>query len=309
MGRWRPNVDRDEFGNEWTYLVAPWQTQRRNQAHYAVECKFCGSADVVRYGTYKGNQRYWCKTCERKFADNNALPGMRVPPDQVGAALSMFYGGTSIGDIRRHSDQVYGLLPSKSTIYRWIVKYTKAAVATMSEFSARTGDVWVADETVLKIGGKNLWFWDVIDDTTRFLIASRITTSRFTKDAEALFSKAHDRAARNPTIILTDKLRAYIDGVERVFGADVAHIQSRGFRLQPNTNLIERFHGTLKARTKVMRGMANRETAKLIMDGWLVHYNHFRPHESLKEKTPGQAAGIRAPFKNWAEVVELSGSS
>jgi transposase-like protein len=161
----------------------------------------------------------------------------------------------------------------------------------------------------LKIGGANLWFWDVIDDKTRFLVASRITTTRLTRDAEALFNKARDRAVRNPKIILTDKLRSYIGGIEQVFGADVAHVQSRGFRLQPNTNLIERFHGTLKARTKVMRGMANRETARLITDGWLVHYNFFRPHESLKGSTPGAVAGIRAPFKNWAEVVGMGGDS
>jgi transposase-like protein len=282
MGKWRPNVDRDTFGRGSVYLISRSQAQRLTQAHWAVDCKYCGGPNVVKFGTYRGNQRYWCKDCERKFADNNALPGMRVPPDQVGAALSMFYGGTSIGDIRRHSNQVYGLLPSKSTVYRWIVRYTRAAVAIMSEFSARTGDVWVADETILKIGGSNLWFWDVIDDSSRMLIASRITTSRFTRDTEALFNKAQERVTRTPKVILTDKLRAYIGSIEEVFGADVAHIQSRGFRLQPNTNLIERFHGTLKARTKVMRGMANRETAKLVTDGWLVHYNFMRPHESLK---------------------------
>ena len=52
-----------------------------------------------------------------------------------------------------------------------------------------------------------------------------------------------------------------------MYGADVCHIQSRGFTKSLNTNLIERFHGTLKARTKVMRGMGNRETAQLVMDG------------------------------------------
>lgn len=85
-------------------MISRSQAQRRNQADWSVDCKYFSGANVVKFGTYKGNQRYWCKDCERKFADNNALPGMRVPPDQVGAALSMFYGGASIGDIRRHSD-------------------------------------------------------------------------------------------------------------------------------------------------------------------------------------------------------------
>lgn len=33
-------------------------------------CKYCGSPNVVKFGTFEGVQRYWCKNCERKFADN-----------------------------------------------------------------------------------------------------------------------------------------------------------------------------------------------------------------------------------------------
>lgn len=32
-----------------------------------VICKHCGSDEVVKYGTYKGAQRYWCKVCENKY--------------------------------------------------------------------------------------------------------------------------------------------------------------------------------------------------------------------------------------------------
>ncbi len=77
--------------------------------------------------------------------------------------------------------------------------------------------------------------------------------------------------------------------------------------VQPNTNLIERFHGTLKARIKVMRGLKKPETALEILDGWLVHYNFFRPHESLGDTTPAEKAGIKFPFKNWLDVVIQSG--
>jgi len=40
------------------------------------------------------------------------------------------------------------------------------------------------------------------------------------------------------------------------------------------------------------------------MDGWLVHYNYFRPHMSLRDRTPASVAGIRFPFRNWKDVVE-----
>ena len=270
-----------------------------------VKCKHCGqSAHVVAYGTYRGMQRYWCKKCRRKFADNDALPGMRTPTGQISSALSMFYEGMSLSGIKRHLRQTHNSYPSDSTIYGWIVRFTKKAVTASRDYRARTGGMWVADETVLKIGGENVWLWDIIDNDTRFLLASHFSTGRTTRDAETLMLRAARHATELPETIITDKLAAYLDGIERAFGADTEHIQSKGFRIQPNTNLIERMHGTIKGRTKVMRGMQNRETAKLIVEGWLVHYNFFRPHEALGGRTPAQAAGISFPFRNWAEVVE-----
>jgi len=69
-------------------------------------------------------------------------------------------------------------------------------------------------------------------------------------------------------------------------------------------SLLERFHSTIKSRTKVMRGLHTLESARLFMDGWLVHYNFFRPHMSLRDSTPAQVAGIRFPFRNWKDITE-----
>jgi hypothetical protein len=80
--------------------------------------------------------------------------------------------------------------------------------------------------------------------------------------------------------------------------------QGSPFDVECNTNLIERFHGTIKSRTKVMRGLHTVESARLFMDGWLVHYNFFRPHMSLKDRTPASVAGIRFPFRNWKDIIE-----
>ncbi len=269
-----------------------------------IRCKYCGEiAHVVRFGHYKGIQRYYCRKCQRKFTALDSVVGMRTPSIQVASALSQFYEGMSLSGIRRNLQQTYGNYPSDSTVYAWIVRFTKKAVSQAQHYKAQTGDVWIADETVLRINGENIWLWDVIDDTSRFLLATHISTVRTTRDAQSLMLKALSHTNHSPQIIITDKLRAYLDGIERVFGADAKHIQSRGFRIEPNTNLIERFHGTLKDRTKVMRGMQNRETAKLITDGWLVHYNFFRPHEALGGKSPAQAAGISFSYRNWADVV------
>ena len=115
--------------------------------------------------------------------------------------------------------------------------------------------------------------------------------------------KALDRADKTPRIVYTDKLAAYLDGIELTFGSDTKHKQGSPFDIGNSNNLIERFHGTIKARTKVMRGMRNKETARLIMDGWLIYYNFFRPHEVLKNRTPAQVAKADFPYKSWRDVV------
>lgn len=267
------------------------------------KCKYCGSKNIVKYGKLNGVQRYWCKDCKRKFADNDALPGMRTPVEQVSSAVHMYYEGMSLQAIRRHLQQEHNSPISDSNIYEWVVRFTKEAIAKAKGHRPKAGGDWVADETVLKIEGGKLWFWDIIDAKTRFLLASHMSRTRTTKDARRLMEKAAGRAGKTPKRVITDKLAAYLDGIELAFGADRKHVQSKPFTVDNSTNLIERFHGTLKARTKVMRGLKRRESAELFAAGWLIHYNFMRPHEGLNGKTPAEAAGIKASFSNWRHIV------
>lgn len=266
-------------------------------------CKHCGSKAIVRYGqSPDGTQYWWCKVCERKFADNDALPRMRTPVDQIGHALLAFYDGASLTQIRRQFEQQYDNSPSDPAIYGWITRFTQVVIDKTKNLKPNVGDTWVADETVLNIDGRNIWFWDVMDSKTRFLLASHMSGTRDSNDAEILMREAAKRAGKSPKVVITDKLLAYTDGIERAFGADSKHVQSKGFKVQPNTNLIERLHGSIKDRTKVMRGLKSIPTAYLFMDGWATHYNYFREHSALG-KTPAEAAGVKSPFKNWLDVA------
>jgi hypothetical protein len=72
-----------------------------------------------------------------------------------------------------------------------------------------------------------------------------------------------------------------------------------------STSKIERFHGTLKDRTKVIRAFRDLDTLIQFTDGWLVFYNYFRPHTSLDGKTPAEKAGIEYGVKNWADLAHV----
>ncbi|MDP2949852.1 MAG: IS6 family transposase [Chloroflexota bacterium] len=267
-----------------------------------VRCKGCGGRNLVRFGKYKGTQKYRCKDCKTVFIGTEAPRGMRLPAQVIADGLSMFYEGLSLSAIRRQLKQAYDIYPSDSSVYGWIVHYTRVAIQAGKDIQPKVGNRWSADEAVLKVGGTKLWFWDVLDYKTRYLLASHLTVSRYTRDAQTVMQRARDRAGKSPRTIITDGLKAYIDGIERVFGADSKHLRG-GIRLEVNNNMVERFHGTLRQREKVMRGLKSADSARLFLDGWLVYYNHFRPHESLGDMTPGEAAKAGFRFKNWAEVV------
>ncbi|MFC1870406.1 IS6 family transposase [Chloroflexota bacterium] len=271
-----------------------------------MRCKYCDLPNVVKYGTHEGVQRYWCKECKRKFVANDALAKMHTPKKVIASALGMYYGGMPLDSIQRQLEQDYGIRMSESGIYYWIVRFSRDAIEKARAFKPKVGDTWIADETMLDVGGRKLWFWDIIDADTRYLLASRLSDTRTTKDAALLMDMARDRAGKEPKRIITDKLRSYLDGIELVFGANTKHVQGSPFETDDtSTSLIERFHGTLKDRTDVVRGFANMDTARLLTDGWLVFYNFMKEHTTLNDIPPAQKMG-EVPFKNWVDIVETA---
>ena len=266
-----------------------------------IKCPYCETEGVVKFGTYKGTQRYWCKVCQRKFKADDTLFHMKTPANHVSSALNMYYEGMSIKAIRRNLQQEHGNMPSTATIYEWIQKYTQYATDSIKDYKPKNiGNTWIADETVLEIDGNNVWLFDIIDDKTRFILATRITRSRTTQDAQMLIDRAIKTARKEPKKVITDSLAAYLDVR---YGKDAEHIQGKPFAVENNTQMIERWHSTLKTRTKVMRGLKNFETAHDFVNGWLVHYNYLRPHTALDDKTPAEVAGINYPYENWADII------
>ena len=232
-----------------------------------VNCKYCQSEKVIKYGSYKGVQRYYCKDCKLKFAGIDTIPKMQYPTSQVADVLNMYYEGMSLQEIRHNLIQQHNSYISDVTALNWVNRFSKPAIIEAGKYKPDVGRVWVADETMIELDGKNVWFWDIIDTKTRFLIASHMSYTRTTRDAENLMKQAYNRTGKIPRVIYTDKLRAYLDGIELTFGADTTHKQGSPFDIENKANIVERFHRTNKSRTKVMRGLHTIESARLFMDG------------------------------------------
>ena len=50
----------------------------------SIICKYCGAANVIKFGTFNGIQRYWCKDCRRKFVAGT-LPKMKTDTKIISA--------------------------------------------------------------------------------------------------------------------------------------------------------------------------------------------------------------------------------
>jgi putative transposase len=280
------------------------QTESRN----LVTCKHCQSTKTRKYGFVDGVQTYFCNDCRRKFKVDDRLFKMKTPHYQVSSALDDYFKGDSINEIRDHISTRYEVPPpSSKTVYGWITKYTKEAVEQYKDCRPQIGDTYVGDETVLKVAGKKYWCIVIIDKDTRFLLGTKLSINRSGADIGNLLKRINDTVGKPPKKILTDGWGGYREGIEMVYGADSKHIVTEPFSGEPdNTEIVERWNGTLKDRTKSLRGLKSVETANKFLEGFVSWYNFMRPHESLSGQTPAEQAKIQYDSKCWADIVRTS---
>jgi putative transposase len=284
--------------------------EQQNQQNNKLVCKYCQSKNIIKFGTYKGNQRYFCNDCKRKFTPLDTLPKMKTPINQIASAIGMYFDGLSLNDVRRQIKWIYKNDISDFAVYNWVDRFTKDSFKITQSYQPKVGYVWAADETVVDIGGQKYWLFDVIDIKTRFLLASRLAEKRMVEDVQKVMKEAYKRCGIVPKVIMTDSLNAYEQGIKNVFGNKAKQLKVGKFVARPNNNIIERMHGTIKERTKIMRGLKDKKSAEIILDGFFINYNFFRPHGTLsangKDITPAQKAGIKFPFESWELLIKNS---
>lgn len=161
---------------------------------------------------------------------------------------------------------------------------------------------------MLSCEGQGIWFWELIDEDTKFLVASHVSGTRSLEDTIAIFQKGFDQSKVRPRAVFVDGSHVYNRAFNKVFytlrkDTRPELVQRVGIRARETNNIVERMHGTVKDRTRVMRGLKSFESTKSILEGFTIHYNYVRPHQSLNGKTPAQAARAPAP-STWKGLIE-----
>lgn len=276
-----------------------------------VRCKFCDSESVVKKGFVLGKQFYECKSCNHRFVDNGSFAGMRTKSNVIASGISLYYDGCSLRKCQKQIAEIWGVKVSQVTVLNWIRKYSGFVEKFVETLTPQLSGKYHHDETVVKIRGHDKWFWEMIDEDTRFLVASHLSDTRTFEDTVIQFRKSMEIGKARPQAIFVDGSQVYNSAFNRVFYSrykvnKVELVQRVGIRARETNNVVERLHGNLKDRLRPMRGLKEKESSRQLLKGYVVNYNFVKPHSKLKGKTPAQVAGLDSNLNNWFSLIKTA---
>lgn len=289
--------------------IVPKSREELIQLSQELTCK-CGSNEVIKDGIRKNKsgtiQRFECKSCGYRWSDNLGFEYSKVNPKAITVSLDLYFKGVSLRKIREHLKLFYGMTVSPSTVLGWIRKFEKVVTPFVDSLTPKDlSGVYHVDEMMVHVRkeengkGHYQWLWNMMDNTTRFWISSKVSQRREVSDAIAVFQDAK-RKTPTPLAIVHDGLQSYNDAYNAEYytkkGKRVVNVRSVSVRHKGLNQKVERLNGVFRDREKVMRGMDHRESAQKTIDAFRIHYNFIREHSSIK-KTPAEQAGIRLDLR------------
>jgi transposase InsO family protein len=209
--------------------------------------------------------------------------------------------------IAYHLHQRHGAAPAPATIWRILSRRgfvtpqpQKRPKSSSVRFQAEMpNERWQADVTHWKLADGEVEILNLLDDHSRFLVASHARTVTKATDVVASF---HQAAAVHgfPTSLLTDNGaiftaaprggRCAIELALDALGITARH--SRAYHPQ-TCGKVERFHQTLKRWLTNQPKVATVAELQAQLDRFADYYNTQRPHRALGRRTPAAAYAAR----------------
>jgi transposase InsO family protein len=210
--------------------------------------------------------------------------------------------------IAYHLSRRHGMAPAVSTIWRILSRRgfvtsqpQKRPRSSFVRFQAdQPNERWQADITHWRLGrGLEVEILNVIDDHSRFLVASHVRTITKAADVVASFHRA--AAAHGfPASMLTDNgavFTAAPRGGRCAIELETAALGIRYVHSSPyhpqTCGKVERFHQTLKRWLAKQEPAANLVELQRELDHFGAYYNDVRPHRAIGRRTPAEAFAAR----------------
>ena len=270
----------------------------------------CGSLNVIKIGIRHNKsgdiQRFKCKACNHKWSDNLGFANNKVNSKIITVAIDLYFKGVSLRKVKEHLNLFYGIDVSPSSVLYWIRKFGEVVAPYVDQFQPQLSGVYHVDEMMIHVRkettqkGHYSWLWNMMDNTTRFWITSKVSQRREVEDARAVFQDAKSKVPK-PNAIVHDGLQSYNEAFVKEYRTmkdqGIRNVRSVSVRHKGLNQKIERLNGIFRDREVVMRGMDNKESAQKLIDAMRVHYNFVRKHGNL-EGTPAETSGIKLNLGN-----------
>jgi IS1 family transposase len=275
-----------------------------------------------------------------KMSMNNLTLAKRV---QI---LSMLVEGSSMRSISRVVDvsinTVSGLLVDAGEA---CMAFHDEAVRGVKSKRVQCDEIWsfvyakkknVETAKAAPEGAGDAWTWTALDADTK-LIVSFLVGNRDADTANEFMQDVADRLATRVQLT-TDGLKAYLDAVEEVFGADIDYaqlvklygptpgpvgryspaectgikktkVQGKPDKDHISTSYIERQNLTMRMSMRRFTRLTNAFSKKVenhthMVALYTVWYNFVRMHKTLK-CSPAMAAGLTGTLWEMEKIVEL----
>ena len=268
----------------------------------SVSCKYCNSTNIVKYGTFQGMQRYFCKKCRRKFADNDAIPKMKTPIWIISLALDCYYDGKSLGTIQNEINQRHGAYYAQSSIYNWIVRFSAEAVRQTKAFQPLVSDRWLLTITPATIGIRRFWFLDIFDIDSEYLLVSKLSETCSQQEIINFLDTAHSETRKTlnhpVSIFVPDNISNY-QSVDIITGKNFVKPY---WIVQADKRRIEEHDKILKKRTVLVRNLNRIDTVKTLIAAWHVHYNFLTANTASRL---ARKSGMPL-LLNWNDIINHS---
>jgi transposase InsO family protein len=279
----------------------------------------CESHDIARSWLYELMARY------RELGDDGLKPLSRRPrssptrltpaiEDEIVAVrkelteLGVDAGAHTIRyHLQRRHRRRRRAVPSVATIWRVLSRRGfvvpqphKRPKSSWRRFAAELpNECWQADTTHWALAdGTDVEILNVIDDHSRFLVASRAFATAKAADVVETFHQGASELGV-PASMLTDNGAIFTAESRRGACAIELELLSLGVDYKhppyhPQTcGKVERFHQTLKRWLAKQRPTATITGLQTQLDRFRTYYNSIRPHRALGRRTPAQAFTAR----------------
>ena len=265
-------------------------------------CKYCNSTNIVKYGTFQGMQRYFCKDCRRKFADNDAIPKMKTPVWIISLAMNCYYDGLSIGAIQKEINQRHGAYYAQSSIYNWIIRFSVEAVRQAKTFQPAVSDRWLLSITPATIGIRQFWFLDMFDIDSEYLLASKLSETGSKQEIINFLEMTHTKTRKTlnhpVSIFIPDNIRNY-ESVDIITGKKIVNpywiVTADKYRIEEHDKLLNK-------RTGLIRRLNSVDKVKTLTAAWQIHYNFLTDNTASKL---ARKSGMPL-FLNWTDIINHS---